>query len=47
MAGQTPAEIRAGLAKWKGAVDEIVLRSITGRDTTEETLELVRVAKPA
>ena len=47
VAGQTPAEIRVGLAKWKGAVDEIVLRSITGRDTTEETLELVRVAKPA
>src|SRR5262245_53983058 len=47
VAGQTPAEIREGLAKWKGAVDEIVLRAITGRDTIDETLELVRVAKPA
>jgi alkanesulfonate monooxygenase SsuD/methylene tetrahydromethanopterin reductase-like flavin-dependent oxidoreductase (luciferase family) len=46
VAGQAPAEIRAGLAKWKGAVDEVVLRAITGRDTTEETLELVRVARP-
>ena len=47
IAGQSPAEIRAGLAKWKGAVDEIVLRAITGRDTIDDTLELVRVAKPA
>jgi len=47
VAGQAPAEIRAGLAKWKGAVDEVVFRAITGRDTADETLELVRVAKPA
>jgi alkanesulfonate monooxygenase SsuD/methylene tetrahydromethanopterin reductase-like flavin-dependent oxidoreductase (luciferase family) len=47
VAGQSPAEIRAKLAKWQGAVDEIVLRSITGRDTKDETLELVRVAKPS
>jgi alkanesulfonate monooxygenase SsuD/methylene tetrahydromethanopterin reductase-like flavin-dependent oxidoreductase (luciferase family) len=47
VAGQSPAEIRAKLAKWQGAVDEIVLRAITGRDTKDETLELVRVAKPS
>jgi alkanesulfonate monooxygenase SsuD/methylene tetrahydromethanopterin reductase-like flavin-dependent oxidoreductase (luciferase family) len=47
VAGQSPAEIRAQLAKWQGAVDEIVLRAITGRDTKDETLELVRVAKPS
>ena len=47
VAGQSPAEIRAKLEKWQGAVDEIVLRAITGRDTAEETLELVRAAKPS
>ena len=47
IAGQTPADIRAGLTKWKGAVDEIVLRAITGQDTVDETLTLVRKAKPA
>src|SRR5881296_3299276 len=47
IAGQTPADIRAGLAKWKGAVDEVVLRAITGQDTVDETLALVRAAKPA
>ncbi len=47
IAGQTPADIRAGLEKWKGAVDEIVLRSITGNDTIDETLTLVRAAKPS
>ncbi len=47
IAGQTPADIRAGLEKWKGAVDEIVLRSITGNDTIDETLTLLRAAKPS
>ena len=47
IAGQTPADIRAGLARWKGAVDEVVLRAITGQDTVDETLALVRAAKPA
>lgn len=47
VAAQSPAEIHAKLAKWQGAVDEIVLRAITGRDTKDETLELVRVAKPS
>jgi alkanesulfonate monooxygenase SsuD/methylene tetrahydromethanopterin reductase-like flavin-dependent oxidoreductase (luciferase family) len=47
VSGQTPADIRAGLARWVGAVDEIVLRAITGNDTAEETLALVRAARPA
>ena len=47
IAGPTPDDIRAGLAKWKGAVDEVVLRAITANDTLEETLTLVRAAKPA
>jgi alkanesulfonate monooxygenase SsuD/methylene tetrahydromethanopterin reductase-like flavin-dependent oxidoreductase (luciferase family) len=47
VAGQTPAEVKAGIARWKGAVDEVVFRAITGRDTAEETLELVRAARPS
>jgi len=47
ISGPTPDDIRAGLAKWKGAVDEVVLRAITANDTLEETLTLVRAAKPA
>jgi alkanesulfonate monooxygenase SsuD/methylene tetrahydromethanopterin reductase-like flavin-dependent oxidoreductase (luciferase family) len=45
--GQTPGDIRAALAKWDGAVDEVVLRAITGQDTVDENLALVRAAKPA
>jgi alkanesulfonate monooxygenase SsuD/methylene tetrahydromethanopterin reductase-like flavin-dependent oxidoreductase (luciferase family) len=42
-----PAEVAPALARWKGAVDEVVLRAVTPHDTVEETLALVRAAKPA
>jgi alkanesulfonate monooxygenase SsuD/methylene tetrahydromethanopterin reductase-like flavin-dependent oxidoreductase (luciferase family) len=45
--GQTPADIRTALTRWDGAVDEVVLRAITGEDTVDQTLALVRAAKPA
>jgi alkanesulfonate monooxygenase SsuD/methylene tetrahydromethanopterin reductase-like flavin-dependent oxidoreductase (luciferase family) len=44
---QRGEDVPAALRKWEGAVDEIVLRAITGRDTVEEHLALVRAAKPA
>ena len=44
---QRPVDIQAALAKWDGAVDEVVLRAITGGDTVDENLALVRAAKPA
>ena len=34
------------LARWRGAVDEVVLRAITAKDTVEENLILLRAAKP-
>jgi hypothetical protein len=40
-------EIPKALGKWQGVVDEVVLRAITGDDTIEENLTLVRAAKPA
>ena len=47
IAAEKPADIRAALAKWQGAVDEVVLRAITAQDTVEENVALVRAARPA
>jgi alkanesulfonate monooxygenase SsuD/methylene tetrahydromethanopterin reductase-like flavin-dependent oxidoreductase (luciferase family) len=44
---QSAAEISTALGKWRGVVDEVVLRAITGDDTVEENLALLRAAKPA
>jgi alkanesulfonate monooxygenase SsuD/methylene tetrahydromethanopterin reductase-like flavin-dependent oxidoreductase (luciferase family) len=46
IAALTPEEIRPALAKWHGVVDEVVLRAITAADTIEDTLALVRGARP-
>jgi alkanesulfonate monooxygenase SsuD/methylene tetrahydromethanopterin reductase-like flavin-dependent oxidoreductase (luciferase family) len=46
IAAHTPQDVAPALAKWKGVVDEVVLRSITPADTVEETLALVRAARP-
>jgi hypothetical protein len=34
--------MKAALAGWDGAVDELVLRAITAKDTVEDHLALVR-----
>ena len=34
------------LARWEGVLDEVVVRAITPRDTVEETLALLRAARP-
>ena len=47
IAGQTPADIRTGLARWQGVLDDLVLRAIPAQDTTEDTVALVRAAKPS
>jgi alkanesulfonate monooxygenase SsuD/methylene tetrahydromethanopterin reductase-like flavin-dependent oxidoreductase (luciferase family) len=41
-----PGSVPAALARWRGAVDEVVLRAITAVDTVEENLVLLRAAKP-
>ena len=43
---QKAGEISAALGQWQGVVDEVVLRAITGDDTIEESLTLLRAAKP-
>jgi alkanesulfonate monooxygenase SsuD/methylene tetrahydromethanopterin reductase-like flavin-dependent oxidoreductase (luciferase family) len=47
IAAQKPGDIATALGKWKGAVDEVVLRAITGEDTIEENQALLRAARPA
>lgn len=46
IAVQSPSEIAPALARWQGAVDEVVLRPLTLADTVEENLRLVRAAQP-
>jgi alkanesulfonate monooxygenase SsuD/methylene tetrahydromethanopterin reductase-like flavin-dependent oxidoreductase (luciferase family) len=46
IAAQKADEIPKALGRWQGAVDEVVLRAITGNDTVEENLALLRAAKP-
>ena len=47
IAAQKASEVTAALGKWQGVVDEVVLRAITGDDTLEENLALLRAAEPA
>ena len=47
IAAASPEAIPAALGEWQGAVDEIVLRAVTGKDTVEENVALLRAARPA
>jgi alkanesulfonate monooxygenase SsuD/methylene tetrahydromethanopterin reductase-like flavin-dependent oxidoreductase (luciferase family) len=42
----SPGAIAPALERWRGAVDELVLRVITGKDTVDENVALLRAAKP-
>lgn len=44
IAAPAPDGIKRALAAWDGAVDEVVLRAITPKDTVEDHLALVRAA---
>jgi alkanesulfonate monooxygenase SsuD/methylene tetrahydromethanopterin reductase-like flavin-dependent oxidoreductase (luciferase family) len=44
IAATSPDGIKKALKTWDGAVDEVVLRAITAKDTVEEHLALVRAA---
>jgi alkanesulfonate monooxygenase SsuD/methylene tetrahydromethanopterin reductase-like flavin-dependent oxidoreductase (luciferase family) len=43
----TAEALGPALGRWDGVVDELVLRAITAADTAEETLALLRAARPA
>ena len=47
IAAESPEAIPPALGTWRGVVDEVVLRAITGADTVEENLALLRAARPA
>ncbi len=46
IAAASPEAIAPALARWDGALDEVVLRAITAEDTRDQHLELIRAAKP-
>ena len=46
IAAQSPDAIQRALGRWCSAVDEVVLRAITGKDTVEENMALLRAARP-
>jgi hypothetical protein len=46
IAAPSPDAVAPALARWRGAVDEVVLRAITAKDTVEEHVALLRAAKP-
>lgn len=46
ISGQAPEDIPRALEPWEGAVDEVVLRAITGEETIKEYEALLRAAKP-
>ncbi len=47
IAVQSPDAIAPALGAWERVVDEIILRAITGKDTVEENVALLRAAKTA
>jgi alkanesulfonate monooxygenase SsuD/methylene tetrahydromethanopterin reductase-like flavin-dependent oxidoreductase (luciferase family) len=46
VAAPTAAALPDLLARWDGAVDELVVRAITPGDTVEDTLALLHAARP-
>jgi alkanesulfonate monooxygenase SsuD/methylene tetrahydromethanopterin reductase-like flavin-dependent oxidoreductase (luciferase family) len=46
IAASTPAEVRAAIARWNGAVDQLIFRAIVANDTVDENVALVRAARP-
>lgn len=46
IAAETPDAIPPALGQWQGVVDEVVVRAITGKDTVEENLALLRACRP-
>lgn len=45
IAAESPDAIPPAVRAWQGAVDEIVLRAVTAKDTAEENVALLRAAK--
>jgi alkanesulfonate monooxygenase SsuD/methylene tetrahydromethanopterin reductase-like flavin-dependent oxidoreductase (luciferase family) len=46
IAAETPDALRAGLARWSGVVDEVIVRAVTSEDTVEAHLALLQAGRP-
>jgi hypothetical protein len=46
VAAPTADALAAALGRWQAVIDEVVVRAVTGQDTVEEHLTLVRAARP-
>jgi alkanesulfonate monooxygenase SsuD/methylene tetrahydromethanopterin reductase-like flavin-dependent oxidoreductase (luciferase family) len=46
VAAATDADVVDALARWEHALDDVVVRAITAHDTVDETLALIRAARP-
>src|SRR5262245_20626471 len=46
VAARTAAEVPDALARWEHVLDDVVVRAITASDTEDETLALIRAARP-
>jgi alkanesulfonate monooxygenase SsuD/methylene tetrahydromethanopterin reductase-like flavin-dependent oxidoreductase (luciferase family) len=47
VAAGTAAAVPGALARWERVLDDVVVRAITASDTVDETVALVRAARPA
>ena len=47
IAAASAEAVAPALAAWRGAVDHVVVRAITGRDAIDETLAVLRASRPA
>ena len=47
VAAPAAAAVPEALARWEGAVDELVVRAITAGDTVDDTLAVLRAARPS
>jgi hypothetical protein len=46
VAAESETAVPEALVPWERALDEVVVRAITARDTVDETLALIRAARP-
>jgi hypothetical protein len=42
----SPADVPRALARWDSALDDVVVRALTPEDTLDETLAVLRAARP-
>jgi hypothetical protein len=47
VAAAAPEAVAPALLAWDRAVDHVVVRAITGKDTLDETLQVLRASRPA